>query len=294
MASSDPPLVLVLGGTGQLGSRIVRALLAHGARVRVAARRPPAAETLAEGAEAAEADVRDPRTLGPAAEGVSAVVNAVSLYQQTWSTTFRDIHVEGAAKAADAARQAGAALVHVSGIGADPRSPERYLRARGQGEQAARQAHPQVRIVRPSALIGPQDALISGIRALLRIAPVYPLFGRGETRLQPVAVQDAGEGAARLALAREAAPVHDFAGPEPMTYRELVETVALADGRSPSFLPVPFALWRAIAAVAERLPSAPLTTDQVALMAADNLPDPEHPGLPALGVKPRPLREVLG
>lgn len=290
------PVVAVLGGTGFVGRRVVAALLEAGARPRVLARRPPPEATLDPRAQSARADVTDPRTLPEAFEGAAAVVNVVSLYAQTWSTSFRDVHVEGARQAALEARRRGARLVHVSGLGADPESPQRYIRARGLGERAVRKAHPQARLARPAAMMGPGDALLTAVLRLLRL-PVQPLFGRGETRLQPVHVEDAGRGLARLALAAEAAPLHDIAGADVLSYRELVETAARLSGRRARPVPVPFVLWRAAAAIAERLPGAPLTSDQVALMRRDNVASAANPGLEELGLRPRgveaALREIL-
>lgn len=287
------PVVAVFGATGFLGSRLVEALLEEGAQVRAIARRPPPPGALGARAEGVRADIRDPRDLPGALEGADAAVNAVSLYRQTWSASFRDVHVVGAHHLASAAFGAGARLVHVSGLGADAQAEQRYLRARGKGERAVRAAHPGARVARLAPLVGPGDALLSRVLGLVRRLPVVPLFGRGRARMQPVHARDAARGLARLALAPQAGPRHDIAGPAALSWRELVEAASAAEGRRPALLPVPFAVWRPLAAVAERLPGAPLTQDQVALIRLEALPDPAVPGLADLGVAPRGVEAAL-
>ena len=141
-------LVTVLGGTGFLGRRVVRHLLDRGFRVRAAVRHPERVPRLfgpnEVGAEAVGADVHDEASVAAALANAYAVVNAVSLYvERGGRETFYAVHVVAAARIARLAREASVGrLIHVSGIGADPTSPSNYIRARGAGEIAVREAFP--------------------------------------------------------------------------------------------------------------------------------------------------------
>ena len=84
-------------------------------------------------------------------------------------------------------------LVHISGIGADAQSPSPYIRARGRGEQAVRAIFGGATVIRPAVLFGLDDRFLNTLIKLLRRLPIYPMFGRGETRLQPADVEDVGE-----------------------------------------------------------------------------------------------------
>jgi hypothetical protein len=120
-------------------------------------------------------------TLGNAAAAYGAV-NAVSLYVERGRETFDAVHVEAAARVARLARESGVErLIHVSGIGADPASSAPYIAARGRGEIAVQQAFPCAILIRPAVMFGPDDAFLTTVVRLLRILPVYPMFGRGET-----------------------------------------------------------------------------------------------------------------
>ncbi|HSS64273.1 MAG TPA: complex I NDUFA9 subunit family protein [Gammaproteobacteria bacterium] len=270
------PTVTVFGGTGFLGAAVVSRLLDAGMTVRVAARHPEHLPGQGPGSRVAlaQADVRDPETVAAAVEGAQAVVNAVGLYLERGPDTFDVIHVQGAANVAGLAARAGVkTLIHVSGIGADPASASRYVRARANGERLVRDRFDgRATIVRPSVLFGPGDAFLNTIDAITRAAPVFPLFGRGRTRLQPVYVGDVADAVFRC-IDGEAATgkICELGGPRVYTYRQVVERVLAFRRRRRLLLPVPFAVWSAQARVLSLFPSPPLTEDQVILMRDDNL-----------------------
>ena len=293
---------MVFGGTGFLGRWVVQRLLGRGFRVRVASRHPERAPwplgPEGAGAEAVGADVRDEGAVASALAGASAAVNAVGLYAERGGRdTFRAVHVEAAARIARLARAAGVErLVHVSGIGADPTSASGYVRARGEGEAAVREAFPGATLVRPSAMFGPDDRFLTTLARLLRILPLYPLFGRGRTRLQPVHVGDVAEAIARIVEGAPGAghPCYEFGGPRVYSYAELLRVVADRTGARPRLVPLPFALWEALAFLAGFAPgAAPLTRGQVALMRRDNVASRDLPGLPDLGIVPTALEDVV-
>ncbi len=290
--------VTVFGGTGFLGRRIVERLLERDLKVRVAVRSAAAAglpEGTARRVELAQADIRDPAAVQAAVAGARAAINAVGLYVEQGSATFRAVHVEGAKHLAEACRQQGVKrLLHFSGIGADPASRSPYVSSRGAGEAAVRRAFEEAVIFRPSAMFGADDAFLNALQVIIRRSPVIPLFGRGETRLQPVCVDDVAEAAARVLTGPQPPqPLYELGGPEILTYRELLRLLMRHLGRRPLLMPLPFALWDAAAAVAGLLPAPPLTEGQVALMKQDNLAAPDLPGLAELGISATPISAVL-
>ena len=187
MAAASDRVVTVFGGTGFLGRRIVRYLLHHGFQVRSASRHPErvaSASRLDAGPETTIVDIRDETTVAAALVGAYGAVNAVSLYVQRGGVTFDAVHVEAAARVARLARASGVErLIHVSGIGADPASSSPYIASRGRGEIAVRDGFPGAILIRPAVMFGPDDVFLTTVVRLLRILPVYPMSGRGETKL---------------------------------------------------------------------------------------------------------------
>lgn len=289
--------VVVFGGTGYLGQVAVERLSGAGYAVRSVARRPPSGSgrPVAAAAESVSADISRHDEVVRAVEGAWAVVNAVGLYRESGRESFAAVHEAGAQGLAAAAAEAGAErVIQISGIGVDAGSPSPYVRSRALGETRARAGFPRVTILRPSALFGPSSGLLGSLEALTRALPVFPLFGRGAMRLQPVHVGDVAEATLR-ALEDPGSPgrIYELGGPDAPSYRELVELVLRCHGRRRPLLPVPLGVWRLLARLLAPLPNPPVTLDQLALLARDNVVTPGMPSLADLGVVPRPMAACL-
>ena len=288
-------IVTVFGGTGFLGRRIVRDLHDKGFSVRIASRRPNPSSGDDPQLRFITADIYEGPAIARAVAGAFGVVNAVSLYVERPTETFDAIHVMAAERLANEARKAGVErLVHISGIGADAQSPSPYIRARGRGEEAVRAIFGGATVIRPAVLFGLDDRFLNTLIKLLRRLPVYPMFGQGETRLQPADVEDVAEAVARVMQRTETAGLTvECGGPRVYSYKELLRTIARSANVKPVLVPVPFAAWQGLASIAERLPGAPVTRNQVDLMRIDTVASPDQPGFAALGISPRSMEEVL-
>jgi NADH dehydrogenase len=292
--------VSVFGGTGFLGRRLVKRLAAEGAAVRVVVRQPKRAGSALSAAALAQvtivrADVTERASVAAAVAGADAVVNAVSAYVDEDGVTFESVHVTGAETLAREAAAAGVArFVLISGIGADPASQSPYIRARGRGELAVRQAFPAATVVRPSAMFGPGDALFGTIKDLARMLPALPLIGGGRTRVQPVYVEDVADAVTRmLADSSAAGRTYELAGPRVYTWRELVELALSLVGRRRWLVPVPVPVAEIVARLSELLPSPPLTSGQVDLLKTDNVANGNFPGLLDLSIQPKSVEEIV-
>jgi NADH dehydrogenase len=290
--------VTVFGGTGFLGRRVVRHIHDAGLVARVSCRHPDAVPSLfsceVSGIEAVHADVNDDGSVARALVGAWAAVNTVSLYVERGKDTFHAVHVEAAKRIAVLAHQAGVeTLVHISGIGANAGSASPYIRSRGEGEAAVLDALPSAKLVRPTVMFGPGDRFLTPLLAMLRRLPIFPMFGSGATRLQPVYVEDVAEAVVRILRAPATSQVYEFAGPHVYTYQELLRAIAASAGTKPFLVPFPFSLWHVIGYVAEALPSPPLTRNQVELMGQDNISKPDAPGFEALQISPQSIEIML-
>jgi NADH dehydrogenase len=291
--------ITVFGGTGFLGRQVASRLRQDGASVRIASRHLDRSRELfgsdTDLLRSIEVDIHDVGSVRKAVAGADAAVNAVSLYVERGSQTFHSVHVDAARNVATTAREAGVRrLMHISGIGSDPGSSSGYIKARGQGELAVRDAFPDVTLIRPAVMFGADDAFLRPIADLLRRLPVYPLFGQGETRLQPVFVEDVAE-AVVVAMQQPDAAGRTFecAGPRIYTYAALLRTIADAMQVHRALVPMPFALWHVLAGITEWLPRPVITRNQVELMERDNVAAPDSAGLAELGITPRSIEEVL-
>jgi NADH dehydrogenase len=297
-------LVTVVGGSGFIGSQVVRALARQGLRVRVAVRRPHLAlDQRMHGDvgqnEIVQTNVRNPESLARAMEGAAACVNLVAVAYEHGPQKFQSVHVVGARNAAEAARAAGATrFVQVSALGADAGSPSRYARTKAEGEAAVRESFADAVVIRPSIVFGPEDDFFNRFAAMATISPALPLIGGGKTRFQPVFVGDVGRAIAETVVRAEAAGrTYEFGGPGVFTFRELMELLLKEIHRRRLLLPIPFSAAGALGSVGDVIAMTPfpppITSDQVTLLKADNVVSPGAPGLAELGIVPTTVESVI-
>ena len=287
-------LVTLIGGGGFIGRYIAQELLAAGARVRIAERDPRRAWFLKPlgglgQTQFAACDVRRPDTVARAVAGSDAVVYLVG----TWGPDFAGLQQTGLRDAAIAARDAGvAAFVDISAIGADPESPSRYYATKGAGEAAAQAAFPDITVLRPSVVFGPEDKFLNRFAAMVARLPIVPVL-KPQARFQPVYAADLAKAVARVLAdpGQHGGKTYELAGPETVTMIELVEWLARSIGRSPEIVPLPDVAGNALSMFGF-LPGAPIKRDQWKMLQADNVASGRFPGLAALGVTATPMEAV--
>jgi NADH dehydrogenase len=297
-------LVTVVGASGFIGRHVVRALAKRGYRVRAACRRPDLAGHLQPlGVPGqimpVQANVRYPASLDAVCAGADLVINATGTDVSSGAQSFDAVLVFGAEAVARAARAARARmLITISGIGADRQGTSAAARAKGEGEARAAREFPGAIALRPSVVFGPEDRFFNKLAGMARFSPVIPVFGGGETRIQPVFVGDVAEAVARLAEAGAAnGRIYELGGPEVFTLRQLTEYTLDTIGRKRLLLPVPFGIARVIGMIAGLLPKPPITADQVELLKSDNVVGEtarrEGRTLAGLGITPRGIEAIV-
>ena len=182
--------------------------------------------------------------MAPVVDGSDAVINTVGHYVERGKATFEAIHGQGALHVARASAMAGVRRLAHTGPGrrSDLRLP--YVRARGIGEDRVEKL-PGRHYPPPERYLRPGGRILNRLAALARVMPVLPLFGSGETKLQPVYVGDVAEAVARaLATAAAEGKVYELGGPRVYTYKALVQLVLTQIGRKRLLLPFPYFAWK--------------------------------------------------
>lgn len=265
--------ILLIGGSGFLGSHLAPRLTNAGHRLRIPTRRLDGAKrlTVLPTAEVIEADVHDPAVLARLAEGCDAVINLVGILKggegQPYGAGFARAHVELPAKIATAAREAGAArLLHVSALKADADAPSGYLRSKAAGEAAIRDAFPGATFFRPSVIFGRGDAFLNLFAGLLKVAPVVPL-ACPDARFQPVWAGDVADAmAAALTHPESCGQAYDLCGPRQYALRELVALAGEMAGVRRPIIGLGEGLSWLQAWAMEFVPNGPMTRDNVRSM----------------------------
>ena len=290
----------VLGGSGFIGRYVVKRLAARGEVIAVGCRNAEAAKYLKPLGDVGQivplnVGIGDETLLPAFLADNDSLVNCVGILRESGSQTFELVHHTGPARLARFAREAGVdRFVHISAIGADPRSSSAYARTKAAGEQAVRDAFPTVTILRLSVVFGPEDQFFNRFAAMATISPVLPLIGGGETRFQPVYVGDVADAVlACLEDSATAGRIYELGGPKIYTFREVLELVLSEIRRKRGFVDLPFGLAAFQARLMSILPNAPLTPDQIELLKSDNIVSSGALTLASLGITPTPAEVVL-
>ncbi|MDO8318771.1 complex I NDUFA9 subunit family protein [Rhodoferax sp.] len=309
--------IIVLGGTGFVGTHVCEKLVREGWQVTVPTRRRSNADAVMHlpGLTVQEFDVQDEAALTQAAAGHDALVNLVAILHGT-QAAFEHVHVALPQKIAHACLAAGVAqVVHVSALGADSLqptlAPSMYLRTKGEGEavlvQAAMggsagdvaQAGFDLSILRPSVIFGAEDKFLNLFAKLQKMLPMVPLAG-ADAKFQPVWVQDVATAVVRCLAGASAAPsprVIEAFGPEILTLKQLVQIAAQLSGSGGGMgrLVIPLPAWagRLQATVMGLAPGEPMMSlDNLDSMKVDNVATGKQPGLDSLGIKASALRPI--
>jgi NADH dehydrogenase len=293
--------VLVAGGTGFVGTALVRELLARGHDVTVLARDPGDVDLPASVARVAvDLGQADVDALRDAVAGHDAVVNLVALSPLFTPAggpeAHETVHVGGTEALVAAASATGVdRFVQMSALGADPDGDTHYLRAKGRAERVVRNADLSWVIVRPSVIFGDGGEFVEFTR-LLTTPYVTGLPGGGTTRFQPVWVGDVAPMVADCVEdADRAGESYEVGGPEVLTLAEVARRAHAAEGRPLRVVPVPMALARVGLTVAGAVPGVPMGPDQYRSLRLDNVVDggdPDANDVRAFDVDPTDLRTL--
>ncbi len=297
--------VTVFGASGFIGRYVVQRLARLGIRVTAATRRPQRAQFLRPMGDVGQvvpvmADVTDDGQVAAAVAGTDAVINLAAIFYESASQgRFAAVHVEGAARVARLAQEAGAQrLIHMSGLmdlGAAENSSSAYIRSRAQGEEAVRAAFPGVTILRPSVVFGPEDDFFNRFAAMARVAPALPLFGGGTTRYQPVYVGDVADAVVKCVTdTATAGTIYELGGPRIYSIAEVMSlTLAVIDRKRP-LVKLPFWVADVIGTLAGLAPGKPMITRaQAGLLRLDAVTTGGAPGLKELGIEPTACEIML-
>lgn len=299
MAGINQRIATVFGGAGFIGRAVVPHLLRRGFTVRIAGRDPGRAALLKPLGNPGDivplyAPVADAPAIARAVAGASLVVNLVGVLAERRRGDFTTTHATGARMIADACARAGVQrFVHLSAIGASGTSRSAYGRSKAAGEAAVAAGFPDAVILRPSIVFGPDDQFFNRFGALARVAPVMPVIA-GRTRFQPVYVGDVAQAiVTAAALPAEAPRLYELGGPEVLSFRDILAYILKVTGRDRPLVAIPDGLARLQAALMQHLPGKPLTPDQLAMLAEDNVVSGLVPGFAALGITPRPIDLIV-
>lgn len=290
--------VVVIGGSGFVGRHLLARLVNAGLQVTALARSSAAESGLRKiaGVRVVRVKLESDQALSVCLAGQAVVINLVGILHESREIDFDAVHVAFPRRLMHLCQAAGVTqYLHMSALNADAaKGPSRYLKSRGEGEDAVHHACGGVMVTsfRPSIIFGSGDNFFGVFDRLLDWMPVFPVVCP-QTRFAPVCVDDVVEAFYQV-LERGA----DFngqrlnlCGPQIYTFKELVQFVARVTGRRRLVLGLPDWLSRWQALVMERLPGKLFTRDNYRSMQIDSVCAGNN--FSALGISPKALEDVM-
>lgn len=294
-------MILVAGGTGFIGSAIVRELAKRGEQVAVMSHQTDGVADRFPGLNITVrlGDARDADSLKKAVVGMQTVISCMQfpnfpVENKSKGYTFDEVDARGNERLVAAAKAAGVQnYVYLSGSGAAPDAEKRWFRAKWQAEQAIQQSGLRYSIFRPSWVYGPADKSLNRFANFAKMLPVVPVIGNGEQRMQPVFVNDVVRCAVEsLANTKAANQVFEIGGPDVMSMNEILRVMLRVMGKKKPLIHQPAALFKLIGALMTPLPKPPLSPDAIDFITNDALADTSGL-LQAFDIKLTPLRAGL-
>jgi uncharacterized protein YbjT (DUF2867 family) len=294
-------MLLLTGATGLVGSALLRRLIAEGQPVRCLVRDPRRLGPQRVRVQIALGDLADPPSFRNAMRGVDTVVHLAASTRDQPRGSIEELAAIATWRMVEAAQRAGVQrFVFFSTLGASTHHRARLFRAKALAEQAVRESDMHSTVIAPSLVYAPGDRWLTLIERLSLLS-VVPVSGRGRAVCQPIWAEDVagcvvaalrGTGYAGGEATHER---YELAGPQTMTYNEVINTVLRSLDRERPLLPLPTPIVSRTLHLVERAmhASTPITWDEAELLEANMVAKDETTDAQALGVTPEAIAAVL-
>ena len=229
---------VVTGAFSYTGGYIARHLLERGTRVTTLTRHPDLHDAFGGRVKSAPLDFSDKPALIRSMQGADVFYNTYWIRFERGRTTF-DGAVENSKTLFEAAIEAGVSkIVHISVSNPAPDSRLPYFSGKWRVEEALKSYGIPYAIIRPTLVFGKDDLLLNNIAWALRRFPFFPIYGKGEYRVQPIFAEDLAAQIVAAASSSESFTA-DAAGPDTMSFADLLRLMASAMGIRSRLVPTP-------------------------------------------------------
>ncbi len=272
-------MIVVTGGSGYVGSHIVKQLLHNGKSVRVLVRDRKKAEAEARlkglNIEWVEGGVTHPETLSTAFRGAKAIVHTVAIAVERKGLSYEEINTQGTINVVEAAKLQGVTrFINISQLGADANLPYRFLASKGKAQDYVAVSGLDWTAFRPSVIWGPEDEFANTFAKLVPLSPIiFPLVDKS-AKFQPVWVDDVATCVVKAiddpgTIGKE----YEIGGPEVLSLEEIERRTIAALGARRLLVPFPKPILQLVVMLMESfLPSPPVTRSLLELLAVSNVP----------------------
>ena len=269
---------LIFGGTGQIGSNLLRKLAKHNFKVTVVTRnlhqKGNFIKTQANAGyiDIVEVNPFDQKKLLPLFKKADICINLIGILYEKGKNNFRNVHTNFPQLIATLSKECKLdQLIHISALGIDESKDSKYAMSKLEGENKIKGIFPNSTILRPSVVYSVDDNFTTTFMTLLNRLPIFPLYYNGNTKFMPIHCSDLTDIILKVVKDEIKSELIECGGPEVLSFKDIIFVLLQLIQKKRLILPVPLFFGTLIARVMEMLPKPLLTTDQLKLLKFDNV-----------------------
>ena len=298
---SNQKIIVLWGGSGQIGRSLLRRLTEKGYRVIVPTRSPYKNLHLKVLGDPGQIDLiknldllNEDKTKS-IIKNADIVINLCGILFENKNQKFNDIHSRFPALLSSLCEQSGIQrLIHISALGVDEKNISKYMKSKLQGEKNVLKFNKSV-VLRPSLVFGINDNFFNKFASIAQFLPVLPIFGGGLTKFSPVWVEDVASAiVAVLVKEKIEQNIYELGGPETFSFKELMEILLKQIKKKRFLLSIPWTIAKYQAKFLEIFTKTILTEDQILLLQdCDSVVTGQYPGLKDLNINGMTVETIL-
>ena len=291
--------ILILGGTGFLGNKLISSLLNDSLQIYLLVRNSRTRNDLQKynsnpNIKIFDWNGTDSKIIQNILKEVNCVINLCGILYENRNGDFDRLHSDLPSVLGELCSKNNIeTLVHVSALGVSEFSDSKYSRSKAIGDKRLLQNFPKAKILRPSLLFGKGDNFFGQFSKMSSISPALPLISK-TTRFQPIFVDDVVLAIIKLLSNKDIkGNIFEIGGKFVYTFEELLKILLDIKNIKRLLIPLSPNLMIFPAFFLQLLPKPPFTVDQMKLLRKDNILNGKHPGLEALDIKATSMKKEL-
>ena len=291
--------ILILGGTGFLGNKLISSLLNDKLQIYLLVRNRRTRNDLQKFNPNPNIKIfdwigTDSQIIEKILKEVNCVINLCGILYENRNGDFDRVHSDLPSLLGKLCSKNNIeTLVHVSALGVSEFSDSKYSRSKAIGDKRLLENFPKAKILRPSLLFGKGDNFFGQFSKMSSISPALPLISKN-TRFQPIFVDDVVLAIIKLISKKDIkGNIFEIGGKFAYTFEELLKILLDIKNIKRLLIPLSPNLMIFPAFFLQLLPKPPFTVDQMKLLRKDNILNGNHPGLEALDIKATSMKKEL-
>jgi len=270
---------LIFGGSGQIGSFLIRKLTKNNLRVTVVTRNihQKGLKIKTQGnagyIDVKESDIYDKEKIEKLFRNADYCINLIGiLYEKKRGNSFNNIHSIFPALLSKLCKKYDLKhFIHLSALGINEAVDSNYAISKLNGEKNILNNFSKTTILRPSVVFSNSDNFSTQFMTLLNRLPIFPLYYSGKTKFMPIHCSDLTDIIYHV-LTKDTNPnIIECVGPEILTFKEILEILLNLIEKKRLLVPMPLAIAKLSAKFFQLLPKPLLTEDQLRLLKYDNI-----------------------